>query len=179
MNLFPAHPSDVAVCIRRTVLGLALAFAPAALAQINVGDPFPSLQAAGFEGTVPDTQGRVILVDFWASWCAPCKASFPAYGKIYSDFTARGLSIVAVSVDQKAADYAAFVTRMAPPFFTALDPGQKLVREVRVPTMPTSYLVGRDGRVRYIHVGFHSGQTEHELREEIEKLLAEKPGSQP
>jgi len=176
MNPFPANPFTRIVCLRRSLLGIALAFAPGALAQIKVGDPFPALQSVGFNGTLPDAQGKVILVDFWASWCAPCRASFPAYGRIQSEFAARGLVIVAVSVDKTPADYAAFVRRMAPPFFTALDPGQKLVREVRVPTMPTSFLVGRDGRVRYIHEGFHSGTTENELREEIEGLLAEKAG---
>ncbi|MGD1032183.1 MAG: TlpA disulfide reductase family protein [Opitutaceae bacterium] len=176
MNLFPANPLTRTGCLRGALLGIALAFAPGALAQIKVGDPFPSLQSVGFSGALPDARDKVILVDFWASWCAPCRASFPAYGRIQSEFAARGLVIVAVSVDKTPADYAAFVRRMAPPFFTALDPGQKLVREVRVPTMPTSFLVGRDGRVRYIHKGFHSGTTENELREEIEGLLAEKAG---
>ena len=161
------------------LFGAVLAFATGLRAQVKVGDPFPSLQSAALEGAKPDTAGKVLLVDFWASWCTPCKASFPAYGRIYGDFSPRGLALVAVSVDKVPAEYAAFLKKMAPPFATALDVGQKLVRQVQVPAMPTSYLIGRDGRVRYIHKGFHSAGTESELRKEIEELLDEKAAPQP
>jgi thiol-disulfide isomerase/thioredoxin len=168
------HSNRGAAWLRLALLGAALAFVPALRAQIKVGDPFPSLQSADLDGAKPDTAGKVLLVDFWASWCTPCKASFPAYGRIYGDYSPRGLALVAVSVDKVAGDYAAFLKKMAPPFATARDVGQKLVRLVQVPAMPTSYLIGRDGRVRYIHEGFHSAGTEGELRKEIEELLNEK-----
>lgn len=143
-------------------------------AQVKVGDVFPSLATAELSGgAVPETQGRVVLVDFWASWCAPCKASFPAFAKIHADYAAKGLLIVAVSVDEKAAAFASFVKKFQPPFATLHDAKQKLVNEVKVPTMPTSYLIGRDGRVRFVHSGFHGSATEHELREQIDALLAE------
>ena len=163
-----------AAWLRLALLGAVFSFATALRAQVKVGDPFPSLQSAGLDGATPDTADKVLLVDFWASWCTPCKASFPAYGRIYGDFSPRGLALVAVSVDKVPADYAAFLKKMAPPFATARDVGQKLVRLVQVPAMPTSYLIGRDGRVRYIHEGFHSAGTESELRKEIEELLNEK-----
>jgi thiol-disulfide isomerase/thioredoxin len=143
-------------------------------AQVKVGDAFPSLASAELSGgTVPETQGRVVLVDFWASWCAPCKASFPAFAKIHADYAAKGLVIVAVSVDEKAAAYASFVKKFQPPFATLHDAKQMLVNEVKVPTMPTSYLIGRDGRVRFVHSGVHGGATERELREHIDVLLEE------
>ncbi len=173
------HSIRGAVWLRWALLGAALSFVPAVRAQIKVGDPFPTLQSADLDGARPDTKGKVLLVDFWASWCNPCRASFPAYGRIYSDFSARGLALVAVSVDKVPADYAAFVRKMAPPFATVRDIGQKLVRVVQVPSMPTSYLVGRDGRVRFIHEGFHSDGTEGEIRKEIEELLGEKAAPQP
>jgi thiol-disulfide isomerase/thioredoxin len=158
---------------RLVFLGL-LCFTASARAEIKVGDTFPSIAAAGVSGTLPETQGQVVFVDFWASWCAPCKASFPAYGRIFSSYAPRGLVVVAVSVDESGSAYAGFVKRNAPPFPTVRDQTQSLVRAVQVPTMPTSYLIGRDGRVRYRHVGYHGAQTERELRTEIEALLAEK-----
>jgi thiol-disulfide isomerase/thioredoxin len=164
---------------RIVFLGAVLALATVVRAQIKVGDPFPSLPAAGLDGAIPDMQGKVLLVDFWASWCGPCRTSFPAYGRIHANLATRGLAIVAVSVDKDPAAYAAFVKRMAPPFLTARDTGQNLVRKVQVPEMPTSYLIGRDGRVRYIHKGFHGGRTESELRGEIARLLDEKTNPQP
>jgi thiol-disulfide isomerase/thioredoxin len=157
---------------------LASASVVVARAELKVGDAFPALAPAGVvslaSGDVPTVgSGGVTLVDFWASWCAPCKASFPAMAKLQSEFGGRGFAIAAVSVDEKPAAASAFVKKMAPPFATLHDREQRLVSQVGVPTMPTSYLVGRDGRVRFIHVGFHD-DTDKLLRREIESLLAEK-----
>jgi thiol-disulfide isomerase/thioredoxin len=147
-------------------------------AEVKVGSPFPALASAGLVplagGALPDTTGKVILVDFWASWCAPCKASFPMIAKLHQDLAGRGLVIAAVGIDEKPALAAAFVKKLAPPFVTLHDRQQKLVQQVVVPTMPTSYLIGRDGRVRFVHEGFHGDATDRELRKEIEALLAEK-----
>jgi thiol-disulfide isomerase/thioredoxin len=153
---------------------LALAALTPLRADVHVGAAFPALASAGLAGDVPATAGQVLVVDFWASWCAPCKASFPAYARLHAAYAARGLVIVAVSVDEDAAAYAAFVKKFAPPFATVRDATQQLVRTVNVPTMPTSYLVARDGKVRFVHSGFHGEETEKALRAEIEALLAEK-----
>jgi thiol-disulfide isomerase/thioredoxin len=145
-------------------------------ADIRVGDVFPPLSSAGLVGgALPETSGKVVLVDFWASWCPPCRLSFPAYGRLSSEFAAKGLVIVAVSVDQVAADYEAFVRKLAPPFYVALDRDQRLVRTAQVPTMPTCYLVDRLGRVRYVHPGFRGAETEREIQEEVGRLLSEGP----
>jgi len=114
-------------------------------------------------------------VDFWASWCAPCRESFPSYAQLQTDYASRGLVIVAVSVDENANAYAAFVKKMKPPFPVVRDKNHQLVRQVEVPVMPTCYLVGRDGRVHSVHAGFHGGATERDLRREIERLLADHP----
>ncbi|MEO6001973.1 MAG: TlpA disulfide reductase family protein [Opitutus sp.] len=157
------------------LLSLACAIPLALHAQVAPGDAFPSLAEAGLSGgSVPETAGRVVLVDFWASWCAPCRSSFPAFARLNTDYSSRGLVIVAVSIDDKPAAYAAFVKKWQPPFAALLDGEQKLVRSVKVPTMPTSYLLGRDGRVRFVHAGFHGSATEEELRRHIDAVLAEK-----
>jgi thiol-disulfide isomerase/thioredoxin len=158
----------------------AFALATSARAEVKVGDTFPALASSGVVGLagaeLPPTAGKVVLVDFWASWCAPCKASFPVMAKLNADFAPRGLVIAAVSIDDKIAPAAAFAKKMSPPFVTLHDRDHKLVEQVIVPTMPTSYLVGRDGRVRFVHAGFHD-TTEKELRQQIETLLAEKTAS--
>ena len=145
----------------------------AAHADLKPGDPFPSLAAAGLDGTLPATDGKVVLVDFWASWCAPCKASFPAYAKLQDEYASRGLVIVAVSVDENQSAYEKFVKNHHPSFPTVHDKTQQLVSQVKVPTMPTCYLIGADGKVRSVHQGFHGEDSERELRKEIESLLAE------
>ena len=171
-NALATPRSTLEALVLGAFLLAAIAAAPAC-AQVKEGDTFPALSAAGLKGMLPTPAGKVVLVDFWASWCAPCKASFPIYAKMHADYASQGLVIVAVSIDENASDYDRFVKKLAPPFVTVLDQGQKLVGQVQVPTMPTSYLIGRDGRVRFIHAGFHDN-TERELREQIARLLAEK-----
>ena len=114
-----------------------------------------------------------MLVDFWASWCAPCRESFPSYGRLQADYAAKGLVIVAISVDENPNAFAAFVKKMTPSFSTLRDKDHHLVQEVDVPVMPTCYLVGHDGRVHFIHAGFHGASTERDLSREIDALLAE------
>ena len=163
---------------RRLLLALAALLGASARAEIKAGDAFPDLAAAGLvklgSGALPETKGKVVLVDFWASWCAPCKASFPALARLHQELGAKGLVVVAVGIDEKPAAATAFWKRMNPPFTTVHDKTQTLVKQVVVPTMPTSYLVGRDGRVRLVHQGFHGEATERELRKQIEAVLGEK-----
>jgi thiol-disulfide isomerase/thioredoxin len=157
---------------------LATVGAVLARADIKAGDAFPAFAPAGVVmlagGDLPATAGKVVLVDFWASWCAPCKASFPALAKIHADFASRGFAVAAVSVDEKASAAAAFAKKLAPPFATLHDQSHKLAAQVDIPTMPTSYLLDRTGKVRFVHEGFHGDATDKQLRQEIESLLAEK-----
>ena len=167
--------------LRRGAVILALTlgwFASVGRADVKVGDVFPSLDAAGMVnlagGEIPAVNGKVVLVDFWASWCAPCKASFPVMARLHREFAPRGLVIVAVGIDEKPAAATAFWKKLAPPFLTLHDRQQTLVKQAGVPTMPTSYLLGRDGRVRFVHRGFHGDATDRDLRSQLELLLAEK-----
>jgi thiol-disulfide isomerase/thioredoxin len=161
-----------ALCLGAFVSGTGLQ------ARLAVGDKFPPLDAFTFAGGIPpDTTGKVTLVDFWASWCAPCKASFPTYAQLHADCQARGLVVVAVSVDENQAAFEAFVRQLKPPFATVRDQDRRLVSRVNVPAMPTCFLLDRDGRVRFVHQGFHGADTALEIRREIDTLLAENPPS--
>lgn len=152
-----------------------LATALFASAEVKVGEPFPALKNQGLEGALPDLSGRVVMVDFWATWCAPCKTSFPLYSALQTELAPRGFSLVAVSVDKTAKGYADFVKRLAPSFTTARDAEQKLVAAVAPPAMPTCYLLDRKGVLRFVHAGFHGDEDVKQLRAEITQLLEEKP----
>lgn len=176
------NPRSPVTAWRRLAACAALLFATgvfplAALADIKTGDKFPDMKVPGMavlgSGDLGNTTGAVVLVDFWASWCAPCKASFPAMAKLHAEYAGRGLIIIAVSVDEKLNDAVRFAKKLAPPFLTLHDREQNLVKQVVVPTMPTSYLVGRDGTVRFVHTGYHGPASDKEIRTEIEALLNE------
>ncbi len=143
-------------------------------AEVQVGDAFPALSVIGPTGAeLPTTAGKITLVDFWASWCAPCKASFHSYAQIQTDYRSHGLLIVAVSVDEKQDAFDGFVKKLSPAFFVVRDKDQLLVRQVRVPAMPTCYLLGRDGRVRFVHQGFYGAETDRQIRHELDLLFSE------
>jgi thiol-disulfide isomerase/thioredoxin len=147
--------------------------AAAAHAQIKAGDQFPALSAAGLTGAaLPDTAGKVVLVDFCASWCAPCRASFPIYSKLQAEYGAKGFMIVAVSVDIHPADYASFVKKLHPGFVVVNDAANRLVASVQPGSMPTSYLLDRSGKVLAVHSGYHTGSTEKELRQDLDRALS-------
>lgn len=136
------------------------------------GDALPPLDSFKLEGKLPDhLKGHVILLDFWASWCAPCRKSFPAMQELYKHFAAQGVVIIAVSVDESRADMERFVKGMNVSFATLRDAHQKLVAAADVATMPTSFIIDRAGRIRFVHTGFLGGETVKEYREQIQLLL--------
>lgn len=153
--------------------------ADVARAEWKVGSALPALSGAKLTGTLPATQGKVLLVDFWASWCAPCRKSFPVMEALQAEFGPRGLVVLALNVDD---DYAAMREFLAshPVGFATLWDGPRagrLVEQAGIEGMPTSFLVDRTGRIRYVHQGFHGEKTEAEYREQIGKLLSEKGGA--
>ncbi len=147
----------------------------APLSATQVGDALPDWAAHQIEGELPDLEGRVVMIDIWASWCAPCKASFPAYGDLQRELADQGFVIVAVSVDRRARDYERFLQQTPAGFATVRDAKQTLAAELKPPAMPTSFIYGRDGILRSIHEGYRGNSTIAELRADLEPLLAESP----
>lgn len=140
------------------------------------GTPFPPLADFALEGTVPELDGaRVVIVDFWASWCAPCRQSFPVYSELQREFGPRGLVIVAVSVDTKPELMRAFVQRHQPAFAVVRDAGQQLATAVEVPAMPTAFVLDHRGIVRFVHHGFRGARSRRAYLEQIQILLEEQP----
>lgn len=139
---------------------------------IAVGDTFPDLGSFGLEGKLPgDLKGRVVLVDFWASWCGPCKDSFPAMDELQKKYGAQGLVVLAVSVDQDAEAMKDFLKEHPASFPIVHDAKKKLVSRVNISSMPASIVIGRDGKVVAIHKGFHGKETVSQYHHEFDGLL--------
>ena len=154
-----------------SVLGAAIC--QITFAGIKTGDTFPDLSSFKLEGKLPaDMKGKVVIVDFWASWCVPCKDSFPAMNELVKKYGDRGLVIIAVNADEVRADMDEFLKKNPATFTVVRDAAQKLVEKADVGTMPTSFILDRDGKVRHLHNGFHGEQTKKEYMAEIESLLA-------
>ena len=155
------------------VLSLGALALTGAMADIKVGDRFPALGSFSLQGKAPSTKGKVVLVDVFASWCKPCKEAFPVMEELRRTYGAKGLAVVAVSVDQSAKDYSKFVAKMKPGFPTLLDSQHKFAKVVSPPSMPTPYIIDKKGNVRFLHKGFKGKKTRAAYIKEIEALLRE------
>tara|TARA_B100000925_G_scaffold142280_1_gene106566 strand:- start:27 stop:614 length:588 start_codon:yes stop_codon:yes gene_type:complete len=146
---------------------------------ITLDEPLPQptwelpLIANG-EGTVTDSTylGRVTYVDFWASWCGPCRLSLPALNRLSKEFNTADFGVVAISVDYVDEDALDFLKRYPVDYPVAIDKTGNSGRDFAVAGMPSGYLIGRDGLIRKVHVGFRKGD-EAVLRQQIQDLIAD------
>jgi thiol-disulfide isomerase/thioredoxin len=139
---------------------------------LKTGQVFPDLATFELEGKLPETlKGKVVLVDFWASWCDPCKESFPVMEELQKQYQERGLLIVAVNVDESRSDMDDFLKKHKASFVVVRDAKHKLVEQTGIATMPSAFLIDRDGKVRFMHSGFHGAETRKKYVEQIELLL--------
>lgn len=143
---------------RMLVLTLALAAAmPAALAAPAAGAPAPAFDLPGDAGPISLAayRGKLVYVDFWASWCGPCRKSFPWMSSLQQRYGAHGLQVVAINLDAKRGDAAAFLAKVPAGFTVAYDPAGATARAYGIKGMPSSALVGRDGKLLWLHAGFN------------------------
>lgn len=121
-------------------------------------------------------RGRVVLLNFWATWCVPCRREFPALDTLAEELGPLGLSILAINIEDTEANEAVarFLAEAAPTFPVLRDFDLRLAQSLQVPGMPATFLVDRQGRLRWEHSGYQSGD-EEQYRQQVELLLAESP----
>ncbi|RPH41033.1 MAG: TlpA family protein disulfide reductase [Burkholderiales bacterium] len=152
---------------------VALLWMPARAHAVAPGDLAPTFALPALDGgtvSLEAERGQVVWLDFWASWCAPCRQSFPWMAELQRRHGARGLRVLAVNVDVRSADARRFVARDPPPFAIALDPSGDLARRYAIRAMPTSVLIDPQGRVLAVHNGFRTTDTA-DLERRIERAL--------
>lgn len=115
-------------------------------------------------------EGKVIYVDFWASWCGPCRKSFPWMNQLQSQYKDEEVVILAINVDSDPAEAQKFLQQNPAHFKVLYDPKGEIAEQFQVEAMPSTYLFNRDGVVKYLHRGFRKGD-EEKLQSYINQLL--------
>jgi cytochrome c biogenesis protein CcmG/thiol:disulfide interchange protein DsbE len=141
----------------------------------NLAPDFSVRAVTGGSGMVSlkSLRGKVVLVDFWGTFCEPCKKSFPKLQSLDTRYQERGLRIVGISEDE-ADDrdkIPGFASNYGAKFTLGWDEDKTIARAYQPDTMPTTFVIDRKGVVRYVHVGFHDGE-EREMEKQIQGLLA-------
>ena len=174
--------------LRRSLLGVTLLSATLLLAACKmgggansaagsshalVGAPAPAFElrdvSGGGDQSLAAHAGKVVIVDFWATWCQPCKESFPAYQKLVSRLGG-DLVVVGVSQDDDAKGIPAFLSETGAKFPIVWDDSKAVAKSYDPPSMPTAFVVDKSGIVRFVHVGYHAGD-EVTLEDEVRSLL--------
>jgi len=149
-----------------------------ALLSLNVYadvSPAPDLKLPTADGSVQlsDLKGKVVYLDFWASWCVPCKKSFPWMNAMQQRYAAQGFEIVAVNLDKERALADAFLKQIPASFTVAFDASGSSAARYKLRGMPSSYLIGRDGKLHASHIGFRE-KDKDKLEQAIKNLLDRK-----
>ena len=147
---------------------------PALVSAGTAPQRWPALELRGAGGApLPPAgaAGRVTYGDFWASWCAPCRLSFPRMNHMHERWAAGGLRILAINLDRREADALRFLAQNPARFEIAFDPAGDSARRLDIQAMPTSLAVGRDGTILFTHRGFRP-EDRPALEQQLSAVLA-------
>jgi peroxiredoxin len=154
---------------------LVLCAAASAHADISMGAPAPAFQlnaAAGNPVTSGDLKGQVVLINFWASWCGPCRQEMPILEQLYHKYKPAGFTLLGVNVEPDSKDAAGFLKATPVTFPILFDTDSKVSKLYNVTGMPSTVILDRKGNVRYIHHGYKPGD-ESEYLDQIRTLMRE------
>jgi len=138
----------------------------------SASEPAPAFKIPTAKGMVDlsKLKGQVVYLDFWASWCVPCRKSFPWMDEMQRKYKKDGFIIVAVNLDKERAPIDKFLKKNPVNFTIAYDPGGQLAKSYKLAGMPTSYLIDRLGHIQEHHVGFRK-KDQAKLEAKIKNLL--------
>ncbi len=159
---------------RALLLAAGLALAPAAWA-LGPGASAPDFTLDGRSGQVKlaDYRGKYVYLDFWASWCTPCKRSFPWMGELQKRYGAAGLEVVAINVDTARGDADRFLAQTPAGFTVAYDPAGATPKAYAIKGMPSSVLIDPAGNVVLVHAGYNDAaalKIEAQLKQALDTM---------
>ena len=127
---------------------------------------------AGKNIKLSELAGNVVLVNFWASWCGPCRQEMPLLNAIHNKYEPLGFTVLGVNVEEQVANARSFIDERPVDFPILLDSKNKVSKLFNVIAMPTTVVIDRDGNMRFLHQGYQSGD-EVEYRKMVKKLVRE------
>jgi thiol-disulfide isomerase/thioredoxin len=159
---------------------LVFAFPAARSADLRpwTGGPAPVLELkdlAGANHKLEAYRGKVVVLNFWATWCEPCRDEMPSFNKLRQAFAGQPVMLLAVNVGEDAARIAEFTRKVPVEFPILLDRDARASREWKVRVMPTTFILGRDGRIRYTYAGGRDW-ADAAVRARVAELAAGKTG---
>ena len=151
--------------------------AAAADLKLWTGGPPPALALKDLDGRqhrLADYRGKVVLINFWATWCGPCREEMPSIQELKSKLAGRPFVVLAINLDEPESRIRKFLTQMKLDFPILLDPDRTVAKGWNARILPATFIVGPDGRVRYSLVGEIDWANEHVVAR-ISELLPTKP----
>ena len=172
--------------ILSSILSVLLIGSGAHANKVKENDSFPAFKLSGLRDKRDKPvdlkslkkRNKVIILDFWASWCGPCREAMPILDKIYSKYKKKGVTVIGINVDNDKGSGRKFTDEVKVQFPLVFDDGQKVSGKVGVPAMPSSYILDSSGKVRFIHKGFYPGD-DKKFEAEIVELLKSKSKRKP
>ncbi|MEW8506530.1 MAG: TlpA disulfide reductase family protein [Candidatus Thiodiazotropha sp.] len=119
-----------------------------------------------------ELRGQVVMVNFWASWCGPCRQEMPLLQQLFERYQSLGFSLLGVNVDENRAAADKMLKDLPVSFPILYDDSSRVSKEYQVKAMPSTFMVDRDGRIRYLHKGYKPGY-EEDYQQQIRELLRE------
>lgn len=138
----------------------ALSLLPTVGAMGSRYDAAPNFEVANIHGgriSLDEFRGRVVYVDFWASWCGPCRKSFPFMEELHQNYADDGLTVIAINMDKNVEDAQRFLDEVSVTFLIGRNAAGNVAKQFGVQAMPSSFIIDRDGVIQEIHMGFKSG----------------------
>jgi peroxiredoxin len=168
----------VVLLSRSSKFSLALALliaAAAAHAKVAPNTPAPDFTLRQIDGPnlrLGEQRGRVVMVNFWATWCGPCRIELPQLAKLHDKYRASGFLLLGVNIDDDPAAAKALAAKLGLPFPVLLDTAKQVVGAWDLNAMPATVLIDKDGRVRHLHRGYREG-VEQTYEQQVRELLKE------
>jgi thiol-disulfide isomerase/thioredoxin len=141
----------------------------------SVSGPAPNFTLKSLDGPnvkLSELRGNVVLLNFWASWCGPCREEMPLLNKIHKKYEPLGFTVLGVNVEEQSDAAKKFIAQRPVDFPILLDNKNKVSKLYDVIAMPTTVVIDRDGNMRFLHQGYQSGD-EAEYRKMVKKLVRE------